>query len=302
VCRLPARCATAGANVVPERPDAVLVESGIVGGRLALGYLVNSASRLELRGLDGALIREIPLPGVGSTSVLSGEHDGSELFFDFTSFTTPVVIFRLNLQTDALTEWASVPSPLDPEGLNVEQVWYDSTDGARVSMFLVHRRGLVRDGSNPVLLTGYGGFNINRVPEYRGSIAFWLEQGGIYALPNLRGGGEYGERWHASGMLAQKQHTFDDFIGAAQYLVDAGYTTPERLAILGGSNGGLLVGADHHAATRPISCRRLPGAAARHAPLPPVPHRPAVDRRVRQRRRPGAVRLAQGLLALSQHR
>jgi prolyl oligopeptidase len=230
-------------DVVPERQDAVLVESTIVGGRLALGYLVNATSRLEMHELDGALISEIPLPGVGSTSVLSGEHDGSELFFDFTSFTTPVVIFRLNLQTDALTEWASVSSPLDPEGLNVEQVWYDSTDGARVSMFLVHRRGLVRDGNNPVLLTGYGGFNINRVPEYRGSITFWLEQGGVYALPNLRGGGEYGEEWHASGMLARKQHTFDDFIGAAQYLVDAGYTTPERLAILGGSNGGLLVGA-----------------------------------------------------------
>ncbi len=235
-------------EVVPERPDAVLTLGEIAGGRLALQYLVNATSRLELRSLDGSLIQDIPLPALGSSNVFHGEPDGTELFFDYTSFVVPVTIYRLDLATGEVTEWASVPSSIDPAGVSVEQVWYDSTNGARVSIFIVERKSGVKqnsrsNGDAPLLLTGYGGFNISRLPAYSSAAVFWLEQGGIFALPNLRGGGEYGESWHEGGMLAQKQHSFDDFIGAAEYLIANGYTSPQRLAILGGSNGGLLVGA-----------------------------------------------------------
>ncbi|HZU75938.1 MAG TPA: prolyl oligopeptidase family serine peptidase [Dehalococcoidia bacterium] len=230
-------------EVAPERPDAVLTGGGIVGGRLALDYLVNASSRLELRGLDGAPLGEAALPALGSLAGISGEPDGDELFYGYTSFTTPMTVYRMEFAAGTTGEWATIRSSLDPDDVRVEQVWYDSTDGARVSMFIVRRSDVTPDGNLPVLLTGYGGFNISRTPAYTASAVFWLEQGGVFALPNLRGGGEYGEAWHRAGMLEQKQHTFDDFVRAAEYLIASGYTNPGRLAILGGSNGGLLVGA-----------------------------------------------------------
>ncbi|MHB8574003.1 MAG: prolyl oligopeptidase family serine peptidase [Dehalococcoidia bacterium] len=230
-------------EVVPERPDATLQSGAVAGGRLALLYLVDATSCVELRSLDGELVRELSLPGLGTVSTLNAESGGDELFFDFVSFTAPVTIFRLDLRSGALSTWAQVPSPVDADEITVEQLWYDSTDGARVSMFVARPRVAVLDGNNPVLLTGYGGFNISRTPQFAAGIAFWLRHGGIYVLPNLRGGSEYGEDWHRGGMLEQKQHTFDDFIAAARLLIGNGYTSADRLAILGGSNGGLLVGA-----------------------------------------------------------
>ncbi len=230
-------------EVVPERAEAILEGARIVGGRLALSYMVNAQSRLELRSLDGAAVEDVPLPDIGSVTGLGGERDGDELYIGYTSFTVPAAVFRRELPGDTQREWASVSGSIDPAATEVRQVWYDSTDGARVSMFIVAPKGVVLDGDRPVLLTGYGGFNISMTPAYSAVTAFWLAQGGIFAQPNLRGGGEYGEEWHRAGMLEQKQHSFDDFIAAAEWLIRAGYTRPERLAIRGGSNGGLLVGA-----------------------------------------------------------
>jgi prolyl oligopeptidase len=232
-------------EIVPERQDRILVGGRIVGGRLALNCLMNACSRLEIRSLDGAAGEEVLLPGLGSVAALSGEQTGDELFFQYTSFTTPMTVYRLDLMEATLGEWAAIAPPLGAAQVEVQQVWYRSRDGARVSMFVIGR-GLQRNANapaRPTLLTGYGGFNINLVPEYSGSLLLWLERGGICAIPNLRGGGEYGEAWHRAGMLEQKQHTFDDFIAAAEFLIAAGYTSSERLGIRGGSNGGLLVGA-----------------------------------------------------------
>ncbi|HLZ69371.1 MAG TPA: prolyl oligopeptidase family serine peptidase [Dehalococcoidia bacterium] len=230
-------------EIVPERDDAILEGARIVGGRLALHYMVNAQSRLELRSLDGAEAEDVPLPGAGSVTGLGGERGGDALYIGYTSFTVPAAVYRRALAGGAVSEWAGVPGGIDPAAVAVRQVWYGSTDGARVSMFIVAPTGVALDGDRPVLLSGYGGFNISLTPAYSAATAFWLEQGGIFAQPNLRGGGEYGEAWHRAGMREQKQHTFDDFIAAAEWLIAAGSTRPERLAIRGGSNGGLLVGA-----------------------------------------------------------
>ncbi|HZQ35195.1 MAG TPA: prolyl oligopeptidase family serine peptidase, partial [Dehalococcoidia bacterium] len=230
-------------EMVPEQPDAILEGARIAGGRLALSYMVNAQSRLELRALDGGEREEIALPGIGSVTGLGAERDGAELYIGYTSFTVPAAVYRRELAGGAQQEWAAVAGGIDPAAVDVRQVWYGSTDGARVSMFVLAPQGVALDGERPVLLTGYGGFNISLTPAYSAATVFWLEQGGVFAQPNLRGGGEYGEEWHRAGMLEQKQHTFDDFIAAAEWLIRAGYTRPERLAIRGGSNGGLLVGA-----------------------------------------------------------
>ncbi len=230
-------------EVVPEQPDAILEGARIAGGRLALSYMVNAQSRLELCALDGGEREEIALPGIGSVTGLGAERYGAELYIGYTSFTVPAAVYRRELASGAQREWAAVAGGIDPAAIDVRQVWYGSTDGARVSMFIVAPKGVALDGERPVLLTGYGGFNISLTPAYSAATVFWLEQGGVFAQPNLRGGGEYGEEWHRAGMLEQKQHTFDDFIAAAEWLLREGYTRPERLAIRGGSNGGLLVGA-----------------------------------------------------------
>jgi prolyl oligopeptidase len=185
----------------------------------------------------------VPLPGLGSSNGLSGNPDEDEAYFSFSSFTRPVEIYRTSVRSGETELWSKVKLPIDPSRYTVEQVFYPSKDGTRVPMFLVHRRDLPRDGSTPFLLTGYGGFNISETPSFRSGLYAWLEAGGGYALPNLRGGGEYGEEWHRAGMLGSKQNVFDDFIAAAEYLIANDYTRAERLAIRGGSNGGLLVGA-----------------------------------------------------------
>jgi prolyl oligopeptidase len=230
-------------EIVPEATDAVLESASVLGGRLALSYLRNAASQLELRSLDGKRLRTVPLPGIGSSNGLVGTPDGDEAFYDFSSFTEPPEIWRTSIVTGGRKRWAKREVPVDPKPYTVEQAFYPSRDGTKIPIFLVHRKDARKDGSTPFLLYGYGGFGINMEPVFSARLYPWLEAGGGYALANLRGGGEYGEDWHKAGSLGNKQHVFDDFIAAGDYLVKEGWTKPERLAIQGGSNGGLLVGA-----------------------------------------------------------
>jgi prolyl oligopeptidase len=230
-------------EIVAPRADAVLEGVTITARRLALEYLVRAASRLHLTDHQGRPVQEIALPALGSLFGLGAEWDGEELFYGFSSYTVPPSVYRLDLRSGDPALWRRVETDVDPTGFQVHQVSYPSKDGTSISMFLVHRTGLRRDANNPVYLTGYGGFNISMTPAFSRSLLLWLEHGGIVAVPNIRGGGEYGESWHQAGILASKQNSFDDFIGAAEWLIRERYTRPERLAVAGGSNGGLLVGA-----------------------------------------------------------
>ncbi|WP_437278313.1 prolyl oligopeptidase family serine peptidase [Sorangium sp. So ce375] len=230
-------------EVVPERPDATLDSVSVVGGHLALSYLKDASSRVEVRTLDGKLVRELPLPGIGTVGGPSGLPDEDEAYFSFESFTSPQEIHATSIKTGRTELYARIEVPVDPSPFTVEQTFFRSKDGTKVSMFVVHRKDLKKDGSTRALLYGYGGFQMSQTPAFTASMYPWLERGGVYAVANLRGGGEYGEAWHRDGMLLKKQNVFDDFIAAAEHLVHEGYTRPERLAILGGSNGGLLVGA-----------------------------------------------------------
>jgi prolyl oligopeptidase len=230
-------------ELVPPRPDAVLEGARVVGDRLVLSYLERASSRLRLADLDGGIRHEVQLPTLGSLFGLGAESDGHELFVGFSSYTVPPSVYRLDLATDHLALWRRVEADVDPERYEVHQVSVPSADGTEITMFLVHQRGLKRDGDAPTYLTGYGGFNISMTPAFSRSLLLWLEHGGLVAIPNIRGGGEYGESWHQGGMLGRKQNSFDDFIAAAEWLIRERYTRPERLAAAGGSNGGLLMGA-----------------------------------------------------------
>ena len=230
-------------EIVAPRADAVLEAVAIARERLALGYLERASSRLRITDLDGTLIQEVTLPALGSLFGAGAEWDGTELFYGLSSYTLPPTVYRLELDTGQTSVWKRVEADVDPTKYEVRQVSYASRDGTPISMFLVHPTGLKKDGNNPTYLTGYGGFNISMTPSFSRSLLLWLEHGGIAAIPNIRGGGEYGESWHQAGMLAAKQNSFDDFIGAAEWLIREGYTRAERLAAAGGSNGGLLVGA-----------------------------------------------------------
>ena len=230
-------------TVVAERPDAALESADVMGGRLALRYMSKATSRLEIRDLDGRVGVEVPLPGPGSVSGPSGDPAEDEAFYSYESFTEPLEVRTLRMGTGATGSWFQTRVPVDPAPYLVEQVFYPSKDGTPISMFIVRRRDQKLDGSARLLLGGYGGFQQSMLPAFRGTRYPWFERGGIYAIPNLRGGNEYGERWHEEGMLARKQNVFDDFVAAAEWLVAKGYTRPERLTITGGSNGGLLMGA-----------------------------------------------------------
>jgi prolyl oligopeptidase len=230
-------------EIVPARPDAVLEGATVTGRRLALSYMERASSRLQITDLEGGPVQEVPLPALGSLFGIEAEWDGEELFYGFSSYTVPPSVFRMDLGTGRATLWQRVEADIDPERYQVQQVSYPSRDGTMISMFVVQRRGLERNGNNPTYLTGYGGFNISMTPAFSRSLLLWLEHGGVVAIPNIRGGGEYGESWHQAGILASKQNSFDDFIGAAEWLIDQRYTRPGRLAAAGGSNGGLLVGA-----------------------------------------------------------
>jgi prolyl oligopeptidase len=230
-------------EIVPPRPEAVLDGFLVTRTGLALSYLQRATSRLQLADLEGRRVRELTLPALGSVFGWGAEPDGDELFYGFSSYAVPPTIYRVALDTDSQEVWQRVEADVEADRFEIRQVSYPSRDGTEITMFLVHPKGLARNRAQPTYLTGYGGFNIPMTPGFSRSLLAWLEQGGVVAVPNLRGGGEYGEAWHQAGMLGTKQNTFDDFIAAAEYLIREGYTSPARLAIAGGSNGGLLMGA-----------------------------------------------------------
>jgi prolyl oligopeptidase len=227
--------------IVPEG-DGPIEDLVKVGPGFIVHRLSRAQSRLELWTTTGERKSDLPLPGIGSVTSIVGHPDDARIYFTFTSFVEPPSTFSTDLDTMKTDVWFRLDVPVDTKQFVAEQVTYTSRDGTPVTMFLVHRKGLVRDGSHPTLLYGYGGFNVNMTPAFSGAVATWVEMGGVYAMPNLRGGGEYGESWHRAGMLDKKQNVFDDFHAAAEWLISNGYTRPERLAIRGGSNGGLLVG------------------------------------------------------------
>lgn len=229
-------------TIVAEGDD-VLQWASHIGGRLVGGYLVDASSRVRFFALDGAALGELPLPGIGSVGGFSGRPEDTEVFYAFTSFAQPSTIYRYDLTTGENTIFHAPDVAFDPSRYVTKQVFYTSKDGTRVPMFITHREGIELDGSNPTYLYGYGGFNISLTPSFSVANLVWLEMGGVYAMPNLRGGGEYGREWHHAGTKERKQNVFDDFIAAAEYLIREGYTNPSKLAIGGGSNGGLLVGA-----------------------------------------------------------
>jgi prolyl oligopeptidase len=229
-------------QVVPAAEDAIQ-DFSAVGGRIFVHYLHDVTSQIRIFAADGKPLGEIGLPGAGSADAPLGRWDGAEGFYEFESYTHPPAIYRYDVLAGKAEVWARPEIPFDPAPFETRQVWYNSKDGTRVPMFLVHKTGLQLDGTNPTLLYGYGGFDFSIVPGFRSLAAIWIERGGVFAVANLRGGGEFGEEWHHAGMLQNKQNVFDDFIAAAEWLIANKYTQPSRLAIQGVSNGGLLVGA-----------------------------------------------------------
>jgi prolyl oligopeptidase len=230
-------------ELIPQS-DAVLQDASVTGGKLLAQYEHNATSELKLFGLDGKKLADIPLPAIGDVFSASGRYDRNEIFFGFQSFTVPPSVYRVDLTDMKSALWAKVDAPsIDPSAYDVQQVWYTSKDGTKVPMFVVNKKGIEKNGKNPTLLTGYGGFNISLKPTFNRSMYLWMEHGGIYAVANLRGGSEFGEDWHRAGMLEKKQNVFDDFIAAGEYLISQKYTDKDHLAIQGGSNGGLLMGA-----------------------------------------------------------
>jgi len=230
-------------ELIPQT-DAVLQSASVTGGKLLAQYEHNATSELKLFGLDGKKLADIPLPALGDVFSTSGRYDRNEIFFGFQSFTVPPSVYRVDLTDVKSALWAKVDAPsIDPSAYDVQQVWYTSKDGTKVPMFVVNKKGIEKNGKNPTLLTGYGGFNISLKPTFNRSMYLWMEHGGIYAVANLRGGSEFGEDWHRAGMLEKKQNVFDDFIAAGEYLIAQKYTDKDHLAIQGGSNGGLLMGA-----------------------------------------------------------
>ncbi len=229
-------------TIIAEKTD-VLQSVSIINNQFVVRYLHDAHSRAFIHSMDGKLVKEIEFPTIGSVGGFSGERKDTEMFYSFTSFLYPTTIFNYDFKTGRSSVFKAPAVDFDPSGYETRQVFYRSKDGTQIPMFITHKKGMTLDGSNPTYLYGYGGFNISMTPGFSISRLVWLELGGVYAQANLRGGGEYGEEWHRQGMLENKQNVFDDFISAAEYLIDEGYTSPSKLAIAGGSNGGLLVGA-----------------------------------------------------------
>ncbi|MFN3470397.1 MAG: prolyl oligopeptidase family serine peptidase [Novosphingobium sp.] len=228
-------------TTVVEQGDANLEAAGIIGGRLFLHYLRDVKAQVRLHDLDGRFVKELELPGVGSLTGVSGKRQDRTGYFGFTSFTTPGTVYRFDPESGKATVWQKIALNFAPDDYRVEQVFYPSKDGTRIPMFVVRRKDA--KGPVPTILYGYGGFNIALPPAYSAARMAWLESGGAYAIANLRGGGEYGDAWHDAGRRARKQNVFDDFIAAGEWLIGNGVTPRDGLAVEGGSNGGLLVGA-----------------------------------------------------------
>ncbi|OAB58547.1 prolyl endopeptidase [Phormidium willei BDU 130791] len=229
-------------TVIPEADD-VLQGVSLLNHQFVVEYLKDARSQVKRFHLSGEFLGDIDLPGIGSVGGFGGKASDTETFYAFTGFTTPTTIYRYDLTTGESSLFRQPTVDFNPEEYETRQVFYHSQDGTRVPMFITHKQGLVCDGNNPTYLYGYGGFNISLTPSFSVSQLVWMELGGVLAIPNLRGGGEYGEAWHQAGIKENKQNVFDDFIAAAEWLIDQGYTQSEKLAIGGGSNGGLLVGA-----------------------------------------------------------
>jgi prolyl oligopeptidase len=229
-------------EIVPETAQT-LVSANVVNHQFIAKYLADAYSQVKVYDMKGKLVREVQLPGIGSVGGFNGKPKDTETFYSFASFTSPSTIYRYDAKTGKSTMYRQPKVDFDPAAYETRQQFYASKDGTKVPMFIVHKKGLKLDGSNPTYLYGYGGFNISMTPAFSVSNLTWMEMGGVYVMVNLRGGGEYGEAWHEAGTKLKKQNVFDDFIGAAEWLIANKVTSPSKLAIAGGSNGGLLVGA-----------------------------------------------------------
>jgi prolyl oligopeptidase len=229
-------------EVIPQA-DETLESANVVGNQFIASYLKDARTAVKVFKLDGQLVRELTLPGIGTAAGFGGKRRDTETFYSFTSFTVPTTIYRYDTASGKSEVYRQPKVDFNPADYETKQVFYTSKDGTRVPMFITHKKGLKLDGTNPTLLYGYGGFNVSLTPAFSISNLVWMEMGGVYAQPNLRGGGEYGEAWHLAGTKLKKQNVFDDFIAAAEWLIANKYTSSPKLAISGGSNGGLLVGA-----------------------------------------------------------
>ena len=228
-------------DIIPEKDNVLNVSAG--GGYLFCNYLVDAKSQVEQYDLKGNLVYKVPLPGIGSAGGFSAKSDETELYFSFSSYIYPRTIYKYNIENGQSILYEKPKVDFNSEDFISKQIFFQSKDGTTIPMFITHKKGIINKGDNPTILYGYGGFNISITPRFSSTNIAWLENGGIYAVPNIRGGGEYGENWHLAGTKLNKQNVFDDFISAAEYLIDNKYTSEQFLAIRGVSNGGLLVGA-----------------------------------------------------------
>jgi prolyl oligopeptidase len=229
-------------DIIPEAKET-LGGVQVINNQFVLNYLKDAYTQIKIYDLNGKFVRDVQLPGIGSAGGFGGKRYDTETFYSFSSYATPPTIYRYDMKTGKSEVFRQTKVDIDPTKYEVKQVFYPSKDGTKIPMFIIHKKGLKMDGSNPTLLYGYGGFNISMTPGFSVSRLVWLEMGGVYAVANLRGGSEYGEEWHQGGMKLKKQNVFDDFIAAGEYLIKEKYTSTPKLAINGGSNGGLLVGA-----------------------------------------------------------
>ena len=229
-------------EVIPQAAEP-LDGVGVVDNKFIASFLKDAQTKIKIYDLDGRFVRDVQLPGIGTASGFGGKRVDKETFYAFTGFTTPTTIYRYDMVSGKSTIFRQPKVDFNPSDYETKQVFYNSKDGTRVPMFIIHKKGVKLDGNNPTYLYGYGGFNVSMVPNFSVSNVVWMEMGGVYAVANLRGGGEYGEEWHQAGMKLKKQNVFDDFIAAAEWLIKNKYTSSKKLAIGGGSNGGLLVGA-----------------------------------------------------------
>ncbi len=228
-------------DLIPETEN--VMNAGTAAGNIFSSYLIDAKTAIKQFDYDGNLIRNVELPGIGTASGFNGAMDDQELFYTFTSFTTPPSVYHYNILTGTSELYRTPQVDFKTDDYETKQIFYSSVDGTKVPMFIVHKKGLVLDGKNPTWLYSYGGFNISLRPSFSTSRLVWLENGGVFAMPNIRGGGEYGEEWHKAGTKLQKINVFNDFIAAGEYLINEGYTSKNYLALQGGSNGGLLIGA-----------------------------------------------------------
>ena len=228
-------------DLIPETENVLSPSTG--GGSIFANYMVDAVSKVKQYDYEGKLIREIELPGIGSAGGFGTKKEEKELYYSFTNYVTPGSIYKLNIASGESESFIKPEIDFNPDNFESSQIFYTSKDGTKVPMIITHKKGLKLDGKNPTILYGYGGFNISLTPSFSIANAVWMEQGGVYAVPNLRGGGEYGKKWHDAGTQLKKQNVFDDFIAAAEYLIANNYTSSDYLAVRGGSNGGLLVGA-----------------------------------------------------------